>query len=779
MGKSNGPAQSVQAGRRRNAAMGRGACVLSLARMRKLQNVCRAAMCIVATLILACSLMPAAALQALGSPSGLPHAGVAVAADDGTSDDEEARRQAEEEAARQAEEEARRQAEEEAARQAAEEEARRQAEEEAARQAEEEAARQAAEEEAARQAAEEEAARKAAEEEAARKAAEEAAQGGTDPVGGTQVGGKTRTLQDMDVYVTETNSYGEWGRELNRKNKGTKASPQWWLKDGIKEKGGQVKLLVYAYWSGGRACRQDDRENWVTVDLQYASSDTRVATVSNAGVITATGDGTVEISVTERASGITASIFITVSGQAGPLVSEVWVCDSDGRQHEEERVVYNDFTSPLPLYVREVFSDGTTASNAPGASDYAPKKLTEIGWSVNNDMAKISAGEGTLTATKEAREAATTAVTVTAAATGGDPEVKGGVVRGHAYILIKGTGVNTSGRWAADSLTINVVYDAYPDYVVDTKTFSIGDLQELQTVQSTYTMTRSSGGYVTASGEGIYLTTLIEQMDLKNQQVKSFTFSANDGVNPGKMTYSFLFGERYWWPNYEFGGNLSEAVNVFPMLAWASDWRESKSGATNCNADYSNLSDNGRLRLLFGSETTSDNKTDHSLKYISGMTIRIDGAPDITDGEGEAGANADGKDESDNNEGTIGAGKSGGSSNGSTTGGSKKTSSANGVGGERKAATSANQTAITNNNSSQDAKGENAGQVASGSSQKWRVYQMLNPFDETEHQIEELNDNPLAPLVPYLLVLLLALGGAERWLNYKRETAPWPQAMAA
>ena len=113
MGKSNDPAQSVQAARRRNTALSRGACVFSLTRMRKLQNACRAAMCIVATLILVCSLMPAAALQTLGSPGGLPHAGVAVAADDGAADDEEARRQAEEEAARQAaEEEARRQAEE-------------------------------------------------------------------------------------------------------------------------------------------------------------------------------------------------------------------------------------------------------------------------------------------------------------------------------------------------------------------------------------------------------------------------------------------------------------------------------------------------------------------------------------------------------------------------------------------------------------------------------------------------------------------------------------------
>lgn len=651
-----------------------------------------------------------------------------------------------------------------------------------------------ADDEAARQAAEEEAARQAAEEEAARQAAEQQ-QGEAGAAGGTSTGRK-RTVDEnpdeinrIDLYATATNSDGNWVKPVLDDRE--EAGGVRWLTNGIKEKGGRLRLLVCAEWGDGRTFWQYD-ENWRTVELRYKSSNTAVATVSSTGIVTATGDGEAVFTVTEQKTGKSAQLGVRVAGQSGAYVTEVAICDEQGREYGDERITFKDTANKLNLYVREAFSDGTTASNAPGAADCNLGSLTPITWSVgDSEIGSVNSQTGVFI------PAALGSVKVYATATGGDPDVKQGKVRGFVWVVIDDGDYNTTGDMPSDSLTVNVIYDAYdeknPDgsyrYIVKSQSYSIDDLQAIETARCTYTLTRSDGGYVTASGEGIHLLTLIERTGVDISQVKSFTFTANDGVNPGKMTYGFLFGERYYWPNYEFGGNMSGGASVFPMLAWASDWRDSKSGADDSSADYGNLGGGTCLRLLFGSSTTSDNKTDHSLKYISEMTIRIKGAPDVTNGSGE-----DGTGDGDKSGGaaTPGAGgDSSGSGDGETStsggGAAQKGESGNAnahmgpvpAGSQNVTADAADRASSSQAEADQaaqvqEAQGASAEGAQDAASQRWHAYQMMNPADKSNLQIDDLKDNPLEPWAYALVLGSLVMGGLGSGLSFRRRLTGAP-----
>lgn len=633
----------------------------------------------------------------------------------------------------------------------------------------------------------------------------------------------TAHVVGLEIYPYTIDSSGKWLKEIKR----TKDSNgQYWVKGGISEKAGQIRMNVEAYWSNGVAYLQSD-DNWKDVDLTWKSSDKEVAVVSSNGTVTATGNGSAAITVTDEADNLSAKIGIKVAGQEGAYVTAVYICNEKGRQYEDERITYTSKDKQLKLYVREEFSDGTTASNAPEADDYKPDALTTITWSVSDtDGASINSSTGVFIAKDEALSASgTTSEKVYATATGGGVDSKNGQVKTHVYVNIKGDGSAGEGEdgYASDSLTVHVVYDKYPDYVVKTLTYTLDDLKAIEDVQSTYTFSRSDGEYVTASGEGIYLTTLIEKAGVSTEQVKSFTFTANDGVNPGKMSYDYLFRARYYWPNYEFANNKVGAVNVYPMLAYASDWRDSKDGSTNCDADYKDLPTKTRLRLLFGSATSSDNSTDHSLKYISEMTIRIDGAPPSSNGEDDNGPGSDGSGSGTAAPGSDGSGSdtaASGSENadngnvgdgsgsetdtsatqGSPTGVPDGTSmtTANGEQGTDIADnTSTSETGTTTAGASEKgssevtkaskakntARGQNVvaassnssdqtqdqSQASSSPSKKWQAYQMINPLDNTNFDIDELDDNVSFVIALVIGAFLLVAAAARARLVFRRQ----------
>lgn len=577
----------------------------------------------------------------------------------------------------------------------------------------------------------------------------------------------------IDLYAATTNAYGDWVEKLDR----TKKDGAYWVKGGIKEKGGQVKMLVEASWNDGIAFWQYE-EDWRKLDITYKTSDKKVATVSSTGIVTATGDGSVTITATATGEGgakLTSSLSLNVSGQAGAYVKAVYLCSEKGKQYEEERLTYKKADFKLSLYARLELSDGTTVSNAPKAGDYDKKKLakyTNLTWSVSDaEVASVNASTGAV------RAKALGQTKVYATATGGDPDNKlSGKVRSYVWVVIDDGSFSVE-NLPADDLTVEVVYDKYSDYTVWSKKYSIAQLKKLETARSTYTFTRSSGAYVTASGVGIHLTTLIDQTPIKMNQIVSFKFTANDGANPGKMSYDYLFNECYFWPNYEFGGNRSGATLVFPMLAWVSDWRDSSSGAAESGENYDELGSETRLRLLFGSKTVSDNRTDHSLKYISKMTVRIEGAPNATHGSGEEGGNGDGDGKAGGNTGGKGSG-TGGSTHGSKTGGGAaggKRSVGRGDDGRqqptRTQAGGAEASANAPQQADAPAKGDGSAQEAGASGQRWKVYQMLNNADDASLAIQELENNPLAPVAVALVLAALLAGGATSGAGFRRQVA--------
>lgn len=579
-----------------------------------------------------------------------------------------------------------------------------------------------------------------------------------------QAQAKASKLIGIEVYATATDSHGDWVDPDKPLDREKQKDGTYKLKNAIKEKGGQVRLLLEMHWSGGAASWQyEENHPGVLKETTYKVTSGDAVTVTSSGMVTARNDGTSTVTVTAKDSygnSCSSTLAITAAGQSGSYVKEVYVTNEKGKQYEEERIVMKS-PSRFSLYFREVMSDGTTVSNAPKASDYAPKKLTSHVWAVSDSqIATVNSDSGNVV--PKAQGSFKVYITVS----GGDPGGRlKGKVRSYVWVNIDDGKYNPDGDMPSDELTVKVVYDLYPDHVVASKHYTLAELKKLKsgTGKSTYTFTRSEGQYVTASGEGVYLSTLIDAMKVKTSQIKSFTFKALDGVNPGKMSYSFLFGERYYWPNYEFNQNHSDAKLVFPMLAWESDWREAKDGATDSGADYSNLGTGTRLRLLFGSSSDSDGKTDKSLKYISEMTIRIEGAPDAGDGDGDDGKNTGDK---GNGSSANGGGDNGGDASGNPN---AKGSVTNGdENGENVAPSDNGNNAAQAKGSSIASKGDNDGD-SSSSSQKWKVYQVLNPEDETGYQIEALDDNPLERWTPLILLLVFAAGSGCCGYRYRRQ----------
>ena len=56
---------------------------------------------------------------------------------------------------------------------------------------------------------------------------------------------------------------------------------------------------------------------------------------------------------------------------------------------------------------------------------------------------------------------------------------------------------------------------------------------------------------------------------------------------------------------------------------------------------------------------------------------------------------------------------------------------------------------------------------------------ILNPFDQVDMQIDDLAENPLDPFLLPAVLLLLVLGGLERFLNYRMQMIPFAKASAA
>ena len=445
------------------------------------------------------------------------------------------------------------------------------------------------------------------------------------------------SIVSLDLYAHATDAAGSFGARIGENGRELRDGA-WWVPASMDQKGQRIRLCAAIQRSDGRAFYQNEQDWPDDVALSWETSNAAVAVVTSIGVVVATGDG--DATITARAeSGAAASINVHVTGQAGRYPVRLDVVDEDGVAYGDERITYSKIDAPsIKLYARVVFNDESTASNCPAAVDFAPDDeiLATLAWSTTNtEKGYIN----NLTGVFVPRGYAT--LKAVAQVSGGDETLVGGIVEGYVWIIID------SGDYAqalpANSLHVRVTYEMDEDHTAFERDFTLDELQAIENAQATYTLTRDEGEYITASAQGIYLTTLlahVRKSDGENGEnggrpsqgidpddLYGMRLAANDGVNPGLITADFLFQPRYYLPNYEFGANTADAVLVYPMFAYASDWRDSQKGARKASADYSALDGGTCFRLLFGSVGTHDGTPSKSLKYINTVTFILKGAP--------------------------------------------------------------------------------------------------------------------------------------------------------
>jgi hypothetical protein len=379
--------------------------------------------------------------------------------------------------------------------------------------------------------------------------------------------------------------------------------------------------------------------------------------------------------------------------------------------------------------------------------------------------------------------------------TGADP-TKGGIAADSVFIAVT-TGTYSDGNAPSDHLLIKITYSENENLIAKEETLSIGELQGIQTVSHTYSLTRSDGKYVTDSATGIEMAALLGHLGIDPGDVAWFRFAANDGANPGAITAGFLFGyNRYYFPLADWGVT-NGAVSVPPMLAYADSWRE----GGNCDPDFSSLNNGTCLRLLFGSTGLADNSTSRSLKYINTMTIVISGAPPVGsgtgngqgDGDGDGPGNGDegegsgdgdegegngagGTDDNQENSGTNtdGTGQNTNNQQNATAGDKQQTQNQNIVilnaGALREIA---QETPLTESEKElQEILDSETPQGSSGAAggSRWQVFEMMNAVNSDLPPIPF--NNPLEPfLIPGILAVAIAGGGFSAF-RYKRRVGP-------
>ncbi len=537
----------------------------------------------------------------------------------------------------------------------------------------------------------------------------------------------------LSLYAYSTDSYNGYVSRLGDNGRDYHDGA-YWVPGGITEKDGSIRLCAAVELSDGTAYYQCD-DNWPDdVSITYQTSDPSVAVVSSKGVVVATGDGTATITATAP-NGKSSSMKISVIGQSDPYPVEVQVTDECGNDYGDACITFSTIgTTYQQLYARVVYSDGSSTCNAPYAIDYNASSavFSTIAWSTSNtetgyvDTKKgrfIPRGYGSLN--------------VYATVTGGDPNTNSGQVRGYVRVVIDSG--EYSDDLSSDALNIRVVYKENESYTAYEKTYTVDELRAIQNVESTYTFTKADGAYVTASARGIYLTTLLNMVDVDVDDLYQIELLAND-KNPGPISADFLFRARYYFPNYEFGNNTMGATLVYAMLAYESDWRDSTLGATNCDENYSALDGGTCLRMMFGSVTLSDMSTSKSWKYTKQITFILKGSPPA----GEYTPIPDS---------TLLPG-----SDGQTTGEGETLGLA--LGGQESSQE------ITNSSGGASSNGASSGE----SEKEWHIYQMMSTA-KTSFDLKDWSD-PLIPWAIPFAIVTVALGGMMRYLAY-REQKRW------
>ena len=427
----------------------------------------------------------------------------------------------------------------------------------------------------------------------------------------------------------------------------------------IEESAGTLQLVSLLTWRNGTGDEDEsgaDRVSW-------QSTDTKVASVSPTGLVTAAGDGSCDIECSIAADqGITdgvdlkATVHLNVSGQSDAVrvsAISIWcdgeVVDNTGnpiiKTVEESQLA----TEVLALYaVVDVLDPKTNETKTYSTKDGLISKqvpgLADIVWSVeNSDYADIDAVNGSY------RQNNFGASVVYATWGEGTDYMK----RTQATITYRDANPseNQDGFSPQTTLRIKAYYevsttgekfdkppaDDAGQFVVD-KTLSLSQVKGIDSTTATYSSVDSTtGSYMTITGTGAYLSKLIEEAGVEIDGIAGFWFQTADsggGVYAEGVSYDFLYGtQRYWYPRAKDGGKerYADAVQVWPIVAWETSQLHRNDG--NCQPDYD--MNNGRSFCLLMGGTKDGGNSNKWARNIKTIYIKLSGKAPAGDEDGD------------------------------------------------------------------------------------------------------------------------------------------------
>ena len=461
------------------------------------------------------------------------------------------------------------------------------------------------------------------------------------------------------------------------------------------------------------------------IDLVWESSNVKVAKVSPAGLVTPVKNGSCTITATVKDPAkygeASCSVDFEISGQNGSYVSDVEITTKKGKVINETVVLAGDGAKPVYYQLYATITWKNANGDVVKTETTSSKKCTATyTWSVAGNTDTVAVNKYTGRVASQSSGIGQVMVTVS----GG----KGGrSVSDTVYFRVD------TGQYdynPADSLTLKVAYEEFPDQIIEEKTYSEKQLSKmLPKVTNNYTVIGgNNGSYATIRATGYMFKDILKLLNCSINDIKQFRFGTADSYD-SPVSYSYLFGsERYYYPDYDIGYTTGKVV-VPPVLATANTihWNESYVNPAE------ELDEGTRYRLVFGVSNPSDANTSKQIYYINTVFVILKGGPPTSNGSGSGGGDGTGN----------GSGMGEGPSEGNGDSGSS----------------------AQDPSSSTQAGGNGTGSDAD-SGTRWRVYQMMSTNKSNPGVLEM--DNPLAPFAMPIGIAAFLLGGISFYIGFRK-----------
>ena len=460
------------------------------------------------------------------------------------------------------------------------------------------------------------------------------------------------------------------------------------------------------------------------IDLVWESSNVKVAKVSPAGLVTPVKNGSCTITATVKDPAkygeASCSVDFEISGQNGSYVSDVEITTKKGKVINETVVLAGDGAKPVYYQLYATITWKNANGDVVKTETTSSKKCTATyTWSVAGNTDTVAVNKYTGRVASQSSGIGQVMVTVS----GG----KGGrSVSDTVYFRVD------TGQYdynPADSLTLKVAYEEFPDQIIEEKPYSEKQLSKmLPKVTNNYTVIGgNNGSYATIRATGYMFKDILKLLNCSINDIKQFRFGTADSYD-SPVSYSYLFGsERYYFPDYDIG-YTSGGVVVPPIIATANSmhWNEPYVSKDE------KLDEGTRYRLVFGASGKTDANTSKQVYYINTINVILKGGPPTSDGHGDGGGDGTGNGSGMGQGPSEGDGDSGG---------------------------------LEDPSSSAQAGGNGTGSDAD-SGTRWRVYQMMSTNKSNPGVLEM--DNPLAPFAMPIGIAAFLLGGISFYIGFRK-----------